>query len=60
MDTMKLLKPQGAAHFVTEDLATAEYLAGEASKNGMRAVLTDGAAGVVAPGARAFHILTEA
>jgi hypothetical protein len=50
-DTMRILKPQGVAHFVTEDLATAEFLAKEASKNGMRAVLTDGAAGVMAPGA---------
>ena len=27
-DTMRLLKPAGVAHFVTEDLKTAEYLAG--------------------------------
>ena len=50
-DTLRLLKPQGAAHFVTEDLATAEFLAKQASAKGMRAVITDGAAGVVAPGA---------
>lgn len=50
-DTMKLLKPGGAAHVVTEDLATAEYLAGQASSRGARVVLTETTAGAAAPGA---------
>jgi hypothetical protein len=50
-DTIRLLKPGGAAHFVTEEYATAEYLAGEASKRGLRAVITKTAAGAAAPGA---------
>ncbi len=50
-DTMRLLKPTGAAHFVTEDLKTAEYLAGEASSKGLRAVITKTTAGAAAPGA---------
>jgi hypothetical protein len=50
-DTVKLLKPGGAAHFVTEDLATAEYLAKEASTRGLKAVITETTAGAAAPGA---------
>ena len=50
-DTMRLLKPAGVAHFVTEDLKTAEYLAGEASGKGLRAVITKTTAGAAAPGA---------
>jgi hypothetical protein len=50
-DTITLLKPGGAAHFVTEEKATAEFLAGEAAKHGLRAVITDTTAGAAAPGA---------
>lgn len=50
-DTLRLLKPNGAAHFVTEDLATAEFLAGEAARRGLRAVLTETTAAAAAPGA---------
>jgi hypothetical protein len=50
-DTIKLLKPNGAAHFVTEDLATAEFLAKEASSKGLRAVITETTAGAAAEGA---------
>lgn len=50
-DAMQLLKPAGVAHFVTEDLKTAEYLAGEASSKGFRAVITKTTAGAAAPGA---------
>ena len=41
----RLLKPGGAAHFVTEELETAEFLAGEASQRGLRAVITRTTAG---------------
>jgi hypothetical protein len=50
-DTIRLLKPNGAAHFVTEDVATAEFLANEAAKRGLRAVITKTAAGAAAPSA---------
>jgi hypothetical protein len=50
-DTVRLLKPNGAAHFVTEEFATAEFLAKEASKRGLRAVITETTAGAAAPGA---------
>jgi Domain of unknown function (DUF4157) len=50
-DTVRLLKPNGAAHFVTEDLATAKFLADEATKRGLRAVITDTTAGAAAAGA---------
>jgi hypothetical protein len=50
-DTLKLLKPNGAAHFVTEDFATAEFLAKEASTKGLKAVITETTAGAAAPGA---------
>jgi len=50
-DTVKLLKPNGAAHFVTEEFKTAEFLAGEASKRGIKAVITETTAGAAAPGA---------
>jgi hypothetical protein len=50
-DSIKLLKPGGAGHFVTEEFATAEYLAGEASKRGLKAVITETTAGAAAPGA---------
>jgi hypothetical protein len=50
-DTVKLLKPNGAAHFVTEEFKTAEFLAGEASKRGLKAVITETTAGAAAPGA---------
>ena len=42
---MRLLKPNGAAHFVTEHVTTAEYLAGEATRRGLRAVITETTAG---------------
>jgi hypothetical protein len=50
-DTVKLLKPNGAAHFVTEEYATAEFLAAEASQQGLKAVITKTTAGAAAPGA---------
>lgn len=50
-DTVRLLKPGGAAHFVTEDLATAQFLTEEAWTRGMRVVLTETAGGAAAPGA---------
>ena len=50
-DTVRLLKPGGAAHFVTEDLATAQFLAKEAASRGLRTVLTETVAGAAAPGA---------
>jgi hypothetical protein len=50
-DTVTLLKPDGAAHFVTEDLQTAEFLAGEANARGLRTVITHTTAGAAAPGA---------
>lgn len=50
-DAVKLLKSNGAAHFVTEDLATAQFLVGEASKKGLRTVLTETTAGIAAKGA---------
>jgi SAM-dependent methyltransferase len=50
-DAVRLLKPGGAGHFVTEDLPTAEFLAKEASQKGLRAVITKTAAGAAAPGA---------
>jgi hypothetical protein len=50
-NTIKLLKPGGAAHFVTEDLATAEFLTKEASTRGLKAALIETTAGAAAPGA---------
>lgn len=50
-DTVRILRPGGAAHFVTEDLETAHFLAEEASSHGMRAVITETTAGAAAPGA---------
>ena len=50
-DTIKLLKPGGAAHFVTEDVATAEFLAKEASTRGLKAAFIETTAGAAAPGA---------
>ena len=50
-DAVKLLKPDGNAYFVTESKTTAEFLAGEASKRGLKAVLTDSTAAAAAPGA---------
>ncbi len=50
-DTLRILKPNGAAHFVTEDLATAQFLAKEASKRSLRVVITQTTAGAAAPGA---------
>jgi hypothetical protein len=50
-DTVRLLKPNGAAHFVTEELQTAKFLAEEASQRGLRAVITKTTAGAAAPGA---------
>ena len=48
---MRLLKPNGAAHFVTEEVATANFLAKEASQRGLKAVITETTAGAAAPGA---------
>jgi hypothetical protein len=39
-DAVRLLKPGGAAHFVTEDLATAKFLTAEANRHGLRAAFT--------------------
>lgn len=50
-DAMKLLRPDGAAHFVTEDYETAEFLAKEAASKGLRVALTDSSAGAAASGA---------
>jgi tRNA G46 methylase TrmB len=50
-DTMRILKPGGAARFVTEEQATAEFLANEASKQGLRTTLAESTAGAAAPGA---------
>lgn len=50
-DSMRLLKPGGMLHVVTEDLETAEYLAAQASKRGAKVVLTETTAGAAAPGA---------
>jgi hypothetical protein len=50
-DTVRLLRPRGAAHFVTEDLKTAQFLAEEASSQGMKAVITETTAASAAPGA---------
>jgi hypothetical protein len=50
-DTMRLLKPNGAAHFVTESERTAKFLVKEASRKGLRTVLTKSTAGAAAPGA---------
>jgi hypothetical protein len=50
-DTVRLLKPTGAAHFVTEDLATAQFLAKESSLHGLRTVITETTAGAAARGA---------
>ena len=50
-DSIKLLKPGGAAHFVTEDAATAEFLAKEASTRGLKAAFIETTAGAAAPGA---------
>jgi hypothetical protein len=50
-DTLRLLKPNGAAHFVTEDAATARYLATEAAKKGLRATYIETTAGAAASGA---------
>lgn len=50
-DTVKLLKPNGNAYFVTESAKTAEYLAGQASSHGLKAVITETTAGAAAPGA---------
>jgi hypothetical protein len=50
-DTVGLLKPGGAAHFVTEDKETAKYLLAEANRHGMKGVLTPSTAGAAAPGA---------
>jgi hypothetical protein len=55
-DTLRLLKPNGAAHFVTEHAGTAEYLAGEATKKGLRAVITETTAGAAAPGASGMGV----
>jgi hypothetical protein len=50
-DTTRILKPGGAAHFVTEHEATAVALTGDASRRGLRAALTETTAGSAAPGA---------
>jgi hypothetical protein len=50
-DTVRLLKPGGAAHFVTEDFETAEFLAKEASSHGFRVAMVDSTAAAAAPGA---------
>ena len=50
-DTTRVLKPGGAAHFVTEHEATALALTADASKRGLRTVLTETTAGAAAPGA---------
>jgi hypothetical protein len=50
-DSMRVLKPGGMLHVVTEDLETAEYLAAQASKSGAKVVLTETTAGAAAPGA---------
>jgi hypothetical protein len=50
-DTLRLLKPNGAAYFVTEELATAEYLVQEAGRRGTRVVLTQTTKGAAAPAA---------
>ncbi len=50
-DTVRLLKPKGAAHFVTEHYETAKYLAGESTRHGLRAVITETTAGAAAIGA---------
>jgi hypothetical protein len=55
-DTVNLLKPNGAAHFVTEELKTADFLAGEATKRGLRAVITETTAGAAAPGANGADV----
>jgi hypothetical protein len=50
-DTLRLLKPDGAAHFVTHDPETAKYLVEEASRRGLRTAITETTAGAAAPGA---------
>jgi hypothetical protein len=55
-DTVRLLKPGGAAQFVTEDISTAEFLAKEASQRGLRAVITKWTAGAAALGASGMGI----
>lgn len=50
-DTVRLLKPNGAAHFVTEHYETAKYLAGESTRRGLRTVITETTAGAAAVGA---------
>ncbi len=50
-DAVRILKPNGAAHFVTEEATTAEFLANEAAGKGLRAVITETTAGAAAPGA---------
>ncbi len=49
--TIQLLKPNGAAHFVSEEYATATHLAEMASKHGLRATVIETTAGAAAPGA---------
>ncbi len=50
-DTVRILKSGGAAHFVTEDFRTAQFLAKEASSHGLKAVITETTAAAAAPGA---------
>lgn len=50
-DTVRLLRPNGAAHFVTESRLTAEFLMENASKKGFRVAITPTKAGVAARGA---------
>lgn len=51
---MRLLKPRGVAHFVTEHKATAEYLVKEATRHNLRAVLTETSAGASGAGVPQF------
>jgi hypothetical protein len=50
-DTLRLLRPNGVAHFVTEDFDTALDLVRQASQRRLRTVLTETTAGAAAPGA---------
>ena len=50
-DTVRLLKPGGAAHFVTEEHATATFLAEEGSRLGLRVAITETTAGEAAAAA---------
>jgi hypothetical protein len=55
-DTVRMLKPNGAAHFVTEEYETAKFLAEQASSHNLRAVITETTAGAAAPGAAGAQV----